>query len=117
MNSTQNFVDSEHVPQETQPKDVPLPAPTLTQLVTGLSVQAMISMGMFPDPVGGQTHILLHQARHLIDTIVLLDEKTHGNRTEEESKTIAQVLHELRMLFVAAQNEKNRRDADTSTVE
>jgi hypothetical protein len=88
------------------PQDVPLPEPTLTALVSGLATQTMISLGIFPNPINGSTNILLHQGKHLIETIALLDEKTKGNQTEEEIKMLANVLHELRMIFVAAQNEK-----------
>lgn len=98
--------------QQQQPKDVPLPDPTLVQLVSGLAAQAMMSLGIFPNPVDGSTNILVHQAKHLIDTITMLDEKTKGNQTKEESETLTHVLHELRMIFVAAQNEKNRREAE-----
>jgi hypothetical protein len=88
-----------------QPKDVPLPPPSLLSLVSGLATQAMVSMGAFPNPATGKPTMMLHQAKHLVDTVELLQEKTQGNRTEEESKTIEGVLHELRMLYVAAQRQ------------
>ncbi len=94
----------------TQPKDVPLPDPTLLDLLSGLSAQAMVSLGMFPGPTGEPSRILLHQAKHLIDTVAMLDEKTQGNQTEIEAQTFANLLHELRMIFVAAQNEQTRRN-------
>ena len=103
--------------QQNKPQDVPLPDPSLLGLVTGLANQAMLSMGIFPNPIDGSRNILPNQARHLIETIALLDEKTKGNKTEEETKVIANVLHELRMIFVAAQNEKNRRDAGGNEAE
>ena len=93
------------------PKDVPLPDPSLLTLVTGLAAQAMVSMGVFPNPVDGQTRILLHQGKHFIDTIAVLSEKTAGNQTPEETATFDKVLHELRMLYVAAQNEQKRRES------
>lgn len=114
MENTSN--ERKNAPNDAQhelPKDVPLPDPTLVQLVSGLASQAMISMGLFPHPINGQSAILPNQARHLIETIALLDEKTKGNQTEEETKTISNVLHELRMLFVAAQNEKQRRETES----
>lgn len=106
----------ENSDQPKQPQDVPLPDPSLLGLVSGLASQAMLSMGIFPNPVDGTTNILPNQAKHLIETIAMLDEKTKGNQSEEETKVIANVLHELRMIFVAAQNEKARRDTETTTV-
>ena len=95
--------------KELQKHDVPLPEPNLISLASGLATQAMVSMGAFPNPMTGKTCMLLNQAKHLIDTVELLFEKTKGNQTPEEAKTLENVLHELRMIFVAAQNEKNRR--------
>jgi len=92
-------------------QDMPLPEPSLLVLVSGLAAQAMVSLGIFPNPVDGQTRILLHQGKHFIDTIAMLSEKTSGNQTSEEAKTLENLLHELRMIYVAAQNEKQSRDA------
>ncbi|MDR1959743.1 MAG: DUF1844 domain-containing protein [Planctomycetaceae bacterium] len=98
--------------KELQKHDVPLPAPTLISLASGIAAQAMVSMGVFPNPMLGKPCMLLNQAKHLVDTVEMLFEKTKGNQTSEETKTLENVLHELRMLFVAAQNEKNRRSAE-----
>ena len=106
--------NGEKVTQTTMPEDVPLPEPTLLTLVSGLSAQAMISLGVFPNPIDGSTNILIRQGKHLIDTIAMLDEKTRGNQTEEEKKTFDTLLHELRMIFVAAQDEQRRRQASQS---
>lgn len=95
--------------EELQQHDVPLPPPSLTTLATGLAAQAMVSMGAFPNPATGKSAILLNQASHLIDTIELLYEKTDGNRTDEETQTLENVLHELRMIYLAAEKEKHRR--------
>lgn len=94
------------------PQDVPLPPPSLLTLATSIATQAMVSMGIFPHPITGKSEFMLHQARHLIDTIAMLNEKTQGNRTDEESKTLDGILHELHMLFIAAENEKTKRDSE-----
>jgi hypothetical protein len=91
-------------------QDVPLPDPTLLTLITGLAAQALVSLGIYPNPIDGQARILLHQGKHLIDTIAMLSEKTEGCQTPEETKAFEHVLHELRMLYVAAQNEKEKRE-------
>lgn len=102
---------SENEPVEF-PKDVPLPEPSLLTLASSITTQAMVSMGIFPHPLTGKSEFMLHQAKHLIDTVELIFEKTAGNRTDEESKTLENMLHELRMLYIAAQNEKAKRDAE-----
>ncbi|MBP5620696.1 MAG: DUF1844 domain-containing protein [Thermoguttaceae bacterium] len=90
--------------------DVPLPKPTLTTFATTLAQQAMVSMGVLPNPITGKTTFLLNQASYFIDTLVMIIEKTEGNRTENETTMLENVVHELRMLYVAAANEKKRRD-------
>jgi hypothetical protein len=101
---------SEKEPEKNQPQDVPLPEPTLTSLATGLAAQAMVSLGMFPSPTGEPTQIKLHQAKHLIETINMLDTKTKGNQTEDESKIIERIIHELRIIYIAAQKENEKRN-------
>ena len=94
-------------------QDMPLPEPSLLTLASGLAAQAMVSLGVFPNPIDGQTRILLHQGKHFIDTIAILSEKTSGNQTPEETKTLENVLHELRMIYLAAQDEKQRQETST----
>jgi len=94
-------------------QDMPLPEPSLLTLASGLAAQAMVSLGIFPNPIDGETRILLHQGKHFIDTIAMLSEKTSGNQTPEEAKTLESILHELRMIYVAAQNEKDKRDSES----
>ena len=117
---TKEVLDAEHrarlqeadheAEEELQQQDVPLPEPSLISLTTGLAAQAMVSMGVFPNPATGKNLMLLNQASHLIDTIDLLYEKTTGNRTNEETQTLENVLHELRMIYLAAEKEKQRRN-------
>ena len=91
--------------------DVDLPKPTLIMSVTTLAQQAMVSMGILPHPGTGKSVFLMKQASYLIDSIDVLYEKTNGNRTEDETRTISSVMSELRMLYVKASEEKSRRDA------
>ena len=95
--------------QQTE-QDMPFPEPTLLTLVTGLATQAMVSLGIFPNPMDGETRILLPQGKHLIDTIAMLSEKTSERQTPEEAKVFENVLHELRMIYIAAQNERKKRE-------
>ena len=85
--------------------DTQWPQPTLTLLATTLATEAMVAMGVVAHPLSGQAERDLDQARHFIDTIALLQEKTSGNRTDEESEMFENILHELRMTFVAVQQQ------------
>lgn len=47
-----------------------------------------------------EPQLALELARHLIDTLSILEEKTRGNLTPDEHLLLEQGLHELRMAFV-----------------
>jgi len=79
---------------------IPLPPPTLSVLLSSLYLQGMIALGLLPNPVTGKAEASFDQARHTIDMLAMLQEKTQGNRTAEESDELEHVLHELRMAFV-----------------
>lgn len=82
----------------------PLPPATLSFLVTTLATQAMVSLGQVPNPFSGKVEVRLPEARHFIDTLSMLDEKTAGNRTPEESTLLRNALHQLRMAYIEAQS-------------
>jgi len=77
------------------------PQPSFNFFVTTLALQASIAMGAMENPTDGKKEEDLAQARFLIDTMVLLREKTKGNLTDEESTLLENVLYELRMQYIA----------------
>ena len=81
--------------------DVPLPPASFPFLVTSLATQALAAMGQIPG-TDGKPAVQLGHAKHFIDTLGILDEKTKGNLTPDEAAMLTKVLHELRLLFVAA---------------
>jgi hypothetical protein len=69
--------------------------------VLSLSTSALYQMGIVPGPGGSgveEPDKLL--ARHTIDTLEMLQQKSRGNLEEEEEKLIESLLYELRMHFV-----------------
>lgn len=61
---------------------------------------ALVHLGHMPDPATGQVHQDLEQARFIIDLLGMIQDKTEGNRTPEESALLDEVLTTLRMGFV-----------------
>ena len=87
--------------QETDPRqEIPLPPPSLAYLATSLATQAMMSLGLASLPDSEKLEVRPQEAQHLIDTIAMLQEKTEGNRTPEESAMFDSFLHELRLAYV-----------------
>jgi len=82
--------------------DAPLPSVTFSSFVISLASSAMVHLGETPDPGTGAKAVDLPMARHSIDVLGLLEDKTEGNLSEEESKLLTSLLAELRTKFVAA---------------
>jgi hypothetical protein len=78
-----------------------IPPPTLASLVISLATQAMGAMGLLAGPDGQPLPAEPEYAKYLVDTIAMLETKTAGNRTAEESALFTDALHQLRMAFVA----------------
>ena len=72
----------------------------LTSLLVMLYGDAMANLGQAPDPVSGRPHVDLDQARFAIELLGMLQEKTRGNRTPDESAVLEEMLAALRMGFV-----------------
>lgn len=76
--------------------------PSFLALVSSLAMQALVAMGHQPDASGGGPEKDLVHAQFCVDLLGILEEKTRGNLTAQEERTLASTLHELRMLFVEA---------------
>jgi len=81
--------------------DHPMPPASFEFLLTSLATEAMMALGQIPHPGTGQLQAHPQQAKYLIDTIDVLREKTKGNLTPEEERILEDLLHQLRMVFVA----------------
>ncbi len=71
--------------------------------VVSLATTAAVHFGDVADPASGQKSAAnLEAAGHVIDMLVLLQDRTKGNLIPEEQRFLEQVLFELRMRFVEA---------------
>jgi hypothetical protein len=80
----------------------PLPEVNFSTLIFSLSSSALFHLGEIADPQTGEKKKDLPLAKHAIDTIVMLREKTKGNLTEEERKFIDSVLNDIQWRYVKA---------------
>lgn len=83
--------------------DIPLPPPTFEFLVLSLRSQAEMQLGLlhFGDEKD-RPKPRLSLARHTIDMLAMLQSKTRGNLSLEESRLIENSLTELRFRYVQA---------------
>jgi len=68
--------------------------------ITSLGFQALIFMGEIPNPITNETDKNLMQSKFIIDTLVMLKDKTKGNLNEQEANFLEATLYELQMKFV-----------------
>jgi hypothetical protein len=69
-----------------------------------LATMAAVQFGDLPDPTTGKpSEPNVAAAGQLVDIIAMLQEKTAGNLAPHEAKLIDELLYELRMRFVEAQ--------------
>lgn len=70
--------------------------------ILSLNASALIHLGDIPDPHSKQRSVDHAAAKHTIDILELIAEKTTGNLTEDEKKLIDDVVYNLRMKYVKA---------------
>ncbi len=61
---------------------------------------AALFLGQIPNPQTGKGEVNLDLARMFIDQLVMIQEKTRGNLTEEETTVLRNAISNLQMVFV-----------------
>lgn len=85
--------------EETSEEPITLPPVTFENFIFGLYNTALFHLG-YRDPESGKIIVNLPLARHTIDTIGMIQEKTKGNLTVPESNLSENLLYELRMSYL-----------------
>jgi len=80
-----------------------LPPVTFESFIFNLYNIALLNLG-YRDPESGKIIRDLLMAKHTIDTLGMLEEKTKGNLTLPESNLMENLLYELRMNYLRALN-------------
>jgi len=83
-----------------QEQRAPLPEIDFATFVLSLSSNAFFHLGLIENPMTGKIERNLPLARQTIDIITLLQEKTKGNLTQDESNLIDNLLADLRLKYV-----------------
>ncbi|MFZ0960739.1 MAG: DUF1844 domain-containing protein [Terriglobia bacterium] len=78
-------------------------------LVSYLSTTTMFQLGLIAGPGGERIPADMTNAQRSIDLLQVLQEKTQGNLTPNESRLLDDVLYELRMTFVELQKRQARK--------
>lgn len=70
-------------------------------LIMSIASSAVMAMGLAPHPQTGETSKDKNMARFNIDLLVVLQEKTKGNLTADESKFLEHLISDLQLKYVS----------------
>jgi hypothetical protein len=100
---------------EEERQQMELPPVNFENFVLGLYNTALIHLGI-RDPETGELIRNLPLARHTIDTLGMIQEKTKGNLSAPEGNLLENLLYQLRMSYLRASRqaaEKPKEEAET----
>ena len=74
---------------------------TFSTIVSVFSMQAMLALGLFPEQQQEENVMVdLVGAKHLIDMMMVLRDKTKGNLSAEEQGLLTQTISEMQQAYV-----------------
>ena len=76
------------------------PKVTFSTFILSLASAGLAHLGEAPDPVTGASAVNLAAAKHTVDTLAMLKEKTSACLDAEEKRLLEGLLYELRMKYV-----------------
>lgn len=79
-----------------------------SEFVLSLGTSALVHLGLAEDPTTGRKQVNLPMARHVIDILTMLKEKTAGNIEDDEVRLMDNLLFDLRLKFVEVCRTQNR---------
>lgn len=83
-----------------------MPEVTFMALIMSLNTSALFHLGEIANPETGEKLTDFSLARHAIDTLVLLQEKTRGNLDSDETEMLKNILYDVKIRFVQAVKDK-----------
>lgn len=84
-----------------------LPEINFSTFILSLASSTLVHLGEVPNPATGKTEASPMLAKHAIDTLSMLQEKTTRGLTSDEQNLLSSVLYELKMKYVCL-SEKNK---------
>ena len=88
--------------EETDAEEIgELPEASFELLISTFVTEAMVALGQFPHPGTGEIEADHGHAKFAIDMLEVIAEKTKGNLDPMEEQGIEDILHQLRMAFIA----------------
>ncbi len=96
-------------------EDNQLEPSSLAALLLSMATTALAYLGRAVLPGADKPEVNLPLAKHVIDTLAMLETKTEGNRTPDESALLRDLLHDLRLVYLKAESAPAAPPSDTGT--
>ncbi|MBN2798306.1 MAG: DUF1844 domain-containing protein [Deltaproteobacteria bacterium] len=77
-----------------------LPAVDFSSFIVSLASSGLVALGEQPDPSAKIHRANLAMARHTIDVLGVIEEKTKGNLNKDEAHLLETLTYELRMKYL-----------------
>jgi hypothetical protein len=87
-----------------QSETPPSPPIDFPSYILSYYTQGLVLLGEVPNPYTNKKEEDIEAARHTIDILVMLEQKTKNNLRPDEEQLLETVLYELRMKFMAKTN-------------
>ncbi len=85
---------------EDEPEEAQFPKVDFSTFSFSLNQSALMHLGVIADPTTGKKSKNLSLAKQTIDILGMLEEKTAGNLTKDESDMLVAMLYNLRMIYI-----------------
>lgn len=79
-----------------------MPPVDFQTFLISLASSALVHLGEVENPETGTRGKDLVLAKHTLEVLSMLEQKTRGNRTEQEEKLLGSLLYDLRLRYVEA---------------
>jgi hypothetical protein len=77
-----------------------MPPPDFTTFVISLCSAALMDLGELENPVTRKKEKKLDMAKHTIDLLAVIKDKTKGNLTAAETRLVDEMLADLRLKYI-----------------
>jgi hypothetical protein len=94
-------VKEERPPEKEAPPSPPIDFPSY---ILSYYTQGCVLLGEIPNPITNKKEEHFEEAKHIVNILSMLEQKTKGNLSKEEQQLLESVLYELRMKFMAKTN-------------
>lgn len=82
----------------------PMPKIDFSSFILSIYSSGLVQLGKVEDPSSGQKTMNLDMAKHTIEMMAMLQEKTSGNLSGDEESLLKALISEMRMAYVEAKS-------------